>query len=28
VTLFMTPRTYTRIGVDFGVYLGKIRAAP
>jgi hypothetical protein len=22
-TVFMTPRTYTRLGVDFGVYLGK-----
>jgi hypothetical protein len=22
-TVFMTPRTYTRVGVDFGVYLGK-----
>jgi hypothetical protein len=28
VTLFMTPRTYTRVGVDFGVSLGKIRALP
>jgi hypothetical protein len=28
VTLFMTPRTYTRLGVDFGVSLGKIRGLP
>jgi hypothetical protein len=26
--LFMTPRTYTRLGVDFGISLGKIRALP
>jgi hypothetical protein len=28
VTLFVTPRTYTRIGVDFGVFLGKNRTLP
>jgi hypothetical protein len=22
-TVFVTPRTYTRLGVDFGVFLGK-----
>jgi hypothetical protein len=26
--LFMTPRTYTRLGVDFGISLGKIRGLP
>jgi hypothetical protein len=28
VTVLMTPRTYTRLGVDFGVSLGKIRGLP
>jgi hypothetical protein len=28
VTLLMTPRTYTRIGLNFGVFLGKNRPLP
>jgi hypothetical protein len=27
-TLLMTPRTYTRVGIDFGVFLGKNRPLP
>lgn len=27
-TLFVTPRVYTRLGVDFGIHLGKIRPPP
>jgi len=27
-TLLMTPRTYTRVGVDFGIFIGKNRPLP